>query len=74
MITNKDSDLRSIFDRESAVKLQKHYRIKDVASICAVSEKTVYRWIYQGRLKAHRIGGSVRIPRTELLKIIEPYY
>jgi len=64
--------LDTIFDTESRQKLQQHYRLKEVAAMCAVSEKTVYRWIYEGRLKANRIGGSVRIPKTELLKIIEP--
>ncbi|NIR48291.1 helix-turn-helix domain-containing protein [candidate division KSB1 bacterium] len=54
------------------MKLQQHYRLRDVAKMCAVSEKTVYRWVYEGRLKAHRIAGSVRVPRTELLKIIQP--
>ncbi len=62
----------TIFDKECAIKLQQHYRLKDVAKMCAVSEKSVYRWIYDGRIKAHRIAGSVRIPRTELLKIIQP--
>ncbi len=64
------SNLGTIFDSEAAVKLQQHYKLKDVASMCSVSVKTVYRWLYEGRLTAHRIGGSVRIPRTELLRII----
>ncbi|NIT74825.1 helix-turn-helix domain-containing protein [candidate division KSB1 bacterium] len=64
--------MQTIFDKEAAVKLQQHYRLRDVAKMCAVSEKTVYRWVYEGRLKAHRIAGSVRVPRTELLKIIQP--
>jgi excisionase family DNA binding protein len=51
--------------------LQKHYRIKDVAEICAVSQKIVYRWIYDGKLRPHRIGGNVRIPKTELLKFMQ---
>jgi excisionase family DNA binding protein len=64
--------LGTIFDIEGAAKLQKHYRIKDVAEICAVSQKTVYRWIYDGKLRPHRIGGNVRVPKTELLKFIRP--
>jgi len=61
----------TIFDIEAKQKLQQHYRIKEVAVMCAISEKTVYRWIYEKRIKAHRIGGSIRIPRTELLTIIQ---
>jgi excisionase family DNA binding protein len=65
--------LESIFDKEARVKLQQHYRLKDVAAMCCVSEKSVYRWVYEGKLKAHKIAGSIRIPRTELLKIIQPF-
>ncbi len=61
----------SIFDNEIAVKLQQHYRLKDIAEMLSVSEKTVYRWVYERKLKAHRIAGSVRVPKTELLKIIK---
>ena len=59
--------MSSIFNKESAVKLQKHYTIKNVAEICAVNEKSVYRWLYEGKLKAHKINGSVRVPRTAQL-------
>ena len=61
----------SIFDSEIAVKLQQHYSLKNVAEMLSVSEKTVYRWVYERKLKAHRIAGSVRVPKTELLKIIK---
>ena len=61
----------SIFDSEIAVKLQQHYSLKNVAEMLSVSEKTVYRWVYEGTLKAHRIAGCVRVPKTELIKIIQ---
>ena len=38
----------------------------------AISEKSLYRWIKERKLKAHKIGGTIRIPKTELLKIIKP--
>jgi len=60
----------SIFDSEIAVKLQQHYSLKDVAEMLSVSEKPVYRWVSDGTLRAHRIAGSVRVPKTALLKII----
>ncbi len=59
-----------IFDYHNAVKLRQHCRLRDVAEMCAVSEKTIYPWVYEGKLKTHRIAGSVRVPKTELLKII----
>ena len=64
--------MESIFDIEGKQKLQKHFKIKDVAEICAVSDKTVRRWIKKKEIKAHSIGGSIRIPLTELLKFIKP--
>ena len=61
----------TIFDSEAAIKLQKHYKLKDVAEMCSVSQKTVHRWINSKRLKVHRIAGNLRIPRTEIIKLIE---
>jgi excisionase family DNA binding protein len=63
--------MSTIYDIESQKKLQQHYRLKTVAEMCDVSEKTVYRWIYEGRIKAHRIGGSIRIPKSELVLLIQ---
>ena len=65
--------MATFYDIEAAKKLQKHYKIKDVAEMYSISEKSIYRWCLEGKLKAHKIGGSIRIPRTELLKIIEPF-
>jgi len=62
----------TIYDIEANHKLQQHYRIKEVALLCSVNEKTVYRWISEHRLKAHRIAGSVRIPKSELVQLIQP--
>lgn len=64
--------METIFDSESAAKLQQHYKPKDIAKMFNVSEKSVYRWVYEGRLQANKIGGSIRVPRTELLKIVKP--
>jgi excisionase family DNA binding protein len=65
--------LESIFDKEARVKLQQHYRLKDVAKMLSISEKSLYRWIKEKKLKAHKIGGSIRIPRSELLRFIQPF-
>ncbi|MBI5115481.1 helix-turn-helix domain-containing protein [Candidatus Poribacteria bacterium] len=42
--------------------------VKDVAKIFEVSEKTIYRWIAQKKLPAHRINEQYRFNRTELLE------
>lgn len=64
--------METIFDTEARIKLQKHYTIKQASDICAVSVKSLYRYIYDGRIKAHKIGGSIRIPKSELLNLIQP--
>ena len=51
--------METIFDNESAEKLQQHYKLKDIAKMFNVSEKSVYRWVYEGRLKANKIAGSL---------------
>ena len=60
----------TVYDREVEKKLQQHLSINEVSKRFNVSKKTVRRWIYDGKLKAHKIGGSVRIPEAELVKFI----
>ena len=52
---------------------QKYFRIAAVVERFDLSEKTIRRMITEGRLKAKRIGGSIRIPHAELSKIIREY-
>jgi len=42
--------------------------VSDVAKLLSVSEKTVYRWIQQGRLPAYRLGQQLRFNKSELLE------
>ena len=42
--------------------------VRDVAALLNVSEKTVYRWIVQRKLPAHRINDQYRFNRTEVLE------
>jgi PTS system nitrogen regulatory IIA component len=41
--------------------------VKDVAKLLGVSEKSVYRWMNERELPAHRIGGQFRFNRAELI-------
>lgn len=52
---------------------QKYYRLSAVAEMFDLSEKTVRRLITERRIKAKRIGGSIRIPHSELVKMVEDY-
>jgi len=42
--------------------------VKDVAQLLDVSEKSVYRWINERKLPAHRLGGQFRFNRAELIE------
>ena len=52
---------------------QQYFSIATLAERFELSEKTIRRMITEGRLKAKRICGSIRIPHTELAKIIQEY-
>ncbi len=42
--------------------------VRDAARILNVSDKTIYRWIQQGRLPAYKINEQIRFNKTELLE------
>ncbi len=43
---------------------------KEVAEYYTVAVKTVYGWIYQGKLDAYRVAGRpIRIPRSSAMDI-----
>lgn len=42
--------------------------VQDVARVLKVSEKTVYRWIGEGSIPFHKVDGTYRFNRTELLE------
>ena len=41
-------------------------RVRDVAKLLNVSEQTVYRWVRERSLPAHRVGEQYRFNRVEL--------
>lgn len=40
--------------------------VREVAECLSVSEKTVYRWVSDGKIPHHRVDGQVRFNRTDL--------
>ena len=46
-------------------------KVKSTASQLAVAEKTVWAWIYAGKLCSVRLGRSVRIPQEVIDALIE---
>jgi excisionase family DNA binding protein len=48
--------------------------VKDAAAAAGVSERTVRRWIREGRLAGcYKVGGRVRIPERAIHEAAEPY-
>jgi PTS system nitrogen regulatory IIA component len=43
-------------------------RVKDVAELLSVSEKTVYRWVQHNSLPGYRVNNQYRFNRAELLE------
>jgi excisionase family DNA binding protein len=54
--------------------LQRLYSPKQVAEICAVDVRTVYRWIESGRLRAYKLGAIWRISEDDLSDFLEKSY
>ena len=48
------------------IALPKYYAIKAVAEALEVSPRTVRRWIANGDLVVHRVGGVVRVSEGDL--------
>jgi PTS system nitrogen regulatory IIA component len=42
--------------------------VKDVAGLLGVSEKTVYRWVSDGKIPSLRVGDQLRFSRGEILE------
>jgi excisionase family DNA binding protein len=53
-------------DRQRGGALPKYYAIKAVAEALEVSPRTVRRWIANGDLVVHRVGGVVRVSEGDL--------
>jgi excisionase family DNA binding protein len=47
--------------------------VAEVATACGVTERTVRRWLRDGRLPALRVGGRIRIPEHALRELTAPY-
>ena len=44
--------------------------VREAAEVLGISQKTVYRWIKDGRLPSHRLGGQHFLERTEVNNLL----
>lgn len=49
------------------VSEKKLLRPDEVAKHFSISKKTVFKWIYQGKLKAYRVGRIIRITQQSVI-------
>ncbi|KGA95203.1 hypothetical protein LptCag_2637 [Leptospirillum ferriphilum] len=46
------------------------FTVKEAAKLLTIKESTVYRWLFDRKIRPVRIGSrSVRIPESEILRI-----
>jgi putative resolvase len=64
-----DEETRSI-SRDMAKQEQKLFRLSQAAHELGLHPITVRRWIKAGRIQVIQVGREVRIPRTEIEKIV----
>ena len=48
------------------MEIEKSYTPAEVAEMLGVSRQTVYNWMKSGKLKAHKLGGTIRINESDL--------
>lgn len=51
--------------------LKELYTLKETAQALKVSERTIHRYIRDGKLEAHKIGQAWRIPEESLKSLYE---
>ena len=49
--------------------MEKYYTVKEVASIFSLAEVTIRKWIESGKIKSTKLGRSVRISETEIIRL-----
>jgi excisionase family DNA binding protein len=52
------------------VQIEKHYRVSEAANITGHKDATWRKWILLRKVRVAKIGGSVRIPESEIRRLI----
>jgi excisionase family DNA binding protein len=51
---------------------EKYLTVEEVRTKLNVTRQAVYNWISEGKLRAVRVGRSVRVPVSALVEFIQP--
>ncbi len=49
-----------------------YFKVSEVTALLKVTRQAVYNWIAEGKLRAVKVGGAIRIPRSALEPFIKP--
>lgn len=50
--------------------MERHYSTREVCKILGIANRTIRRWIKEGRLRAVNVGGGWRIPESEVKRLL----
>ena len=50
--------------------MERHYSTREVCEVLGIANRTLRRWIKEGRIRAVSIGGRWRIPESEVKRIL----
>ncbi len=50
--------------------MERHYSTREVCEILGIANRTLRRWIKEGRIRAVNIGGRWRIPESEVKRLL----
>ena len=46
------------------------YRVREVAEMLGIHERTAWHWLREGRLKRVKVGGTTLVPADEVARLI----
>jgi excisionase family DNA binding protein len=55
-------------------KIEKQFRIADAAELLSLKESTLRKWILLRKIGVRKVGGAVRIPESEIARLIRGGY
>jgi putative resolvase len=50
--------------------MERHYSTREACGILGITNRTIRRWIKEGRIRAVNIGGRWRIPESEIRRLL----
>lgn len=62
---------KGIMDKNNVATTNKLLRVPEFASALSIQPKTVWAWIGARKIAVHRIGRCVRIPASEVQRILD---